>query len=247
MIETAAHGLNAGMEMERINPVALVCGAASGLGTLCAQAISRRAEGGLILVDSDEAALDFTADALTKPPERVSTLAFDPRAPEEWKRGTSFIAAHYGRLDWVLVVPPPLDARGGETGLADLDAAQLALRSLGRLQRNNVQGGAAALVLGAQAAMKAHVLQVLRAAAGEGAANKVRVNAVVVGGADAPAWRNAVAVTRFDHATLETLANSASPVARCPGYNVTGMAPFLLSDKHTLTGATLVVDDIQAL
>jgi NAD(P)-dependent dehydrogenase (short-subunit alcohol dehydrogenase family) len=234
------------MESERLNPVAMVCGAASRLGMLCAQTLSKRAEGGLILADADEGALEFTADSLTKPPERVSTLAFDPRDPAQWARSMDFIGAHYGRLDWLAICPPALDAISGGVGMADLDSATLALQSALRLQGASRSGGASTLVLDAHNAMKAAVQQTVRTAAAESAARRVRVNAIIVG-AEAPAWRSAPALTRIDRENLDALARAPGQIVRCPGYSITGMAPFMLSDKHGLSGACLVVDDVQTL
>jgi NAD(P)-dependent dehydrogenase (short-subunit alcohol dehydrogenase family) len=234
------------MSFERINPVALISGAGGGEAIACLRALAPRADGGLILADASEAGLDASADALHRPPERVSTLAFDPRAQGEWKRAIDFIAAHYGRLDWLAINTRAPLPRSGKLALADLDAALLAFRAGLRLLRENVQGGAAVFVVDARAAMKANLQQVLRVAAKEGAVARTRVNAIVCGG-DAPAWRGAPAMPHVNRAALERLAKSNAPIARCIGYDVEWLLPYALSDETPLTGAILVVDETRAL
>jgi NAD(P)-dependent dehydrogenase (short-subunit alcohol dehydrogenase family) len=228
---------------DRINPVALVCGAASELGLACARILTTRADGGLILVDHDEASLDAAADALPQPPERVSTLALPLSDRNRWARALEFISTHYGRLDWAIVAAQ--SPNRGE--LADLDAALLALRALAPLMRENSQGGAAVLVVDAHASIKASLLQLVRVAAKEGAGAGIRVNAIVHDGADAPAWRSSEPVHDLDRATCAAIRRMSPAVARTVGYGLERLLPVVLSDRTELTGAALVVDDARAL
>ena len=92
--------------MDRLNPVTLITGAASGVGAPCVREMARRSQGGLVLVDLDDASLCAVADDLEKEnvaPERVSTLAFDVADEERWMQATDFIEAQYGRLDWAVL------------------------------------------------------------------------------------------------------------------------------------------------
>lgn len=250
------------MDSNRINPVALITGAASGLGEACARDIARKAEGGLILVDADEAGLDRVADALAgDAPERVSMLTLDVADPERWARAVEFIRSQYGRLDWAVLNAGerPADA-GAETDLVDwrtmasanlLGAAQ-SLKSLLPLMTSNLQGGG--IVVSASAAAlkpesRAGLLQMMRSAASEGAPNNVRVNAVALGGADTPMWdampwfRDLVRETGGDRAALEKIATLTPPLARyAKSDDVAKLIMALLSDDGPITGATLVVD-----
>ena len=138
--------------MDRLNPVTLITGAASGVGAPCVREMARRSQGGLVLVDLDDASLCAVADDLEKEnvaPERVSTLAFDVADEERWMQATDFIEAQYGRLDWaVLYAGMPKT----KSDLLDfrrpgslLDSAARGLRALTPLIGKNRQGGAAVI------------------------------------------------------------------------------------------------------
>jgi 2-keto-3-deoxy-L-fuconate dehydrogenase len=249
------------MESNRINPVALITGAASGIGEACARDVARRSEGGLILVDSDEAGLDRVADALANDaPERVSTLAFDVTDPDRWTQAASFIRSQYGRLDWAVVnAGEKPAAAAAETDLVDwrsmasanLLGAVQTLKSLMPLMTSNVQGGA--IVVSASAAAikadsKAGLLQVMRTAASEGAPT-VRVNAIAPGGAETPNWasmpwfQELVRETGGERAALDKVATLTPPLARHEKTEkIATLIMMLLSDETPITGATLVVD-----
>ncbi len=61
-------------------PVALITGAASGIGAALTRRLGRQAEG-LILIDRNEGSLRAIADSLSAPPEKVSLFAFDVADP----------------------------------------------------------------------------------------------------------------------------------------------------------------------
>lgn len=233
------------MAMERINPVGLICGAATGAGPSCARSLARQAQGGLLLADSHEGGLQAVADSLSRAPERVSTLAFDIGNEVDWRRATDFIAAHYGRLDWAIICPRSQHIQEPD-GLIDIDTAQLAVRSAAALLRNNIQGGAIVVVVGARAAMKAQLLHFLSTADEKLTPHRIRINAIVCGD-DTPLWRSVPLLPRVDHASFDRLRRAPEPIARCPGYDVEWMLPHLLSDETLLTGAALVVDAPQTL
>lgn len=244
------------MELDRLTPVALVTGAASGFGAACASLLSRHAEGGLILVDFDEEALCKTADSLSQPPERVSTLAFDLADSSRWGDAAQFIRAQYGRLDWAVInaaatqMSAPTDLVEWRRG-AELDDAFLALRAVTPLMRSNAQGGAIVVTASAAAlnTPDAGLAQFMRVAAQEATPGVVRVNAIAPGGAGTPDWadlpwfQDLVIAHGSEGAALDSLARQAAPLARyAAAGDVARMIKLLLSDASSVTGATLVVD-----
>lgn len=257
------------MDLARINPVTLITGAASGIGAACASLLARRSEGGLILADFDEDALCKTADSLSQPPERVSTLAFDVADPDRWADAAHFIQAQYGRLDWAIVnAGVAHSSRIEETDLVDwrrvmstnLDGAFLTLRAVMPLMRENAQGGSivvtasaaalkAELGVGAYAASKAGLLQLMRVAAKEGAGDNIRVNAIAPGGVETPMWstmpwfQDLVREKGSERAAFDSIAAMATPLARyAAADDIARLIVMLLSDDSPITGATLVVD-----
>lgn len=237
------------MQTDRLSPIALVTGAGSGVAAACARTISRHAHGGLVLADHDEASLEATADALDRPPERVSTLAFDLADPDRWRQAADFIKAQYGRLDWAVIhasTPQAEDSDLVQWGPpADLDAIALALRMVMPLMRYNSQG--AAIVLIVPATVRAP--QFVRAAAKDGARDAIRVNAIATGASDAANWRDAplfqdlVLHRGSQHAALDAIAGFATPLVRYAGAgDIGGLGALLLSDVSPVSGATLVVD-----
>jgi 2-keto-3-deoxy-L-fuconate dehydrogenase len=192
------------MEADRLDAVALITGAGSGIGAAVARDIARRSEGGLILVDFDESALTAVADDLEQhkvAPERVSTLAFDVADQDRWRQAADFIRGQYGRLDWAVVnAGVAHSAPIEETDLVDwrrvmstnLDGAFLTLRTVMPLMRGNLRGGRIVVSASAAAikaergvagygASKAGLLQLMRVAAKEGAPDNIRVNAIAPG------------------------------------------------------------------
>lgn len=260
------------MELNRINPVTIITGAASGIGAACARDLAKRSHGGLLLVDLDEAGLAAVADeldALNVSPERVSTLAFDVADPDRWAQASEFISEQYGRLDWAIVNAGVAHSSTiEETDLVDwrrvmstnLDGAFLTLRTVMPLMRGNAQGGAivvsasAAAIkaepgVGAYGASKAGLLQLMRVAAKEGAPYKIRVNAIAPGGVETPMWsrmpwfNDLVQEAGSERAAFARLAQLATPLARyAEADDIARLIIMLLSDDAPITGATLVVD-----
>ncbi|HVZ99260.1 MAG TPA: SDR family oxidoreductase [Caulobacterales bacterium] len=254
---------------DRLNPVALITGAASGIGAATMHALAEKASGGLILIDVNENALSATADALVNPPERVSTLAFDVADPIRWSAAAEFIADQYGRLDWAVANAGVSHANAiTETEYHDwrrvmavnLDGVFLTLKSVMPLMRANAQGGAIVVVasaagvkaepgVAAYGASKAGVLQLMRVAAKEGASEGIRVNAVVPGGVETPMWRDVpmfqqlVRETGSERAAFDRIAQVATPLGRyADAMDVARLVDMLLTDPAPITGAALSVD-----
>lgn len=254
---------------DRLNPVALITGAASGIGQATMHALAEKATGGLILVDVNENALSAAADALANPPERVSTLAFDVADPIRWSAASEFIADQYGRLDWAVANAGISHASAiTETEFHDwrrvmsvnLDGVFLTLKAVMPLMRANAQGGSIVVVssaagvkaepgVAAYGASKAAVLQLMRVAAKEGAADRIRVNAVVPGGVETPMWREVpmfqqlVRETGSERAAFDRIAQVATPLGRyAEAMDVARMIDTLLTDPAPITGAALTID-----
>lgn len=253
----------AAMELNRINPVALVTGAHSQVGAAAARTIASRASGGLILADPSEQALAELADQLETrnlAPERVSTLAFDTTAPERWAQAASFITSQYGRLDWaVLNVAAETPTEGDlmqwpAATPAELEAAIVGLKALTPLLRANTQGGSVVITasgtsLARSGGGRPHLVQLMRAAAHERGLDRIRVNALAPGSAETPGWdalpwfQDLVVQAGGERGAFEmlskldpTLARYASPA------DVGRLLIMLLSDQSPISGATLVVD-----
>lgn len=248
-------------DADRLNPVALITGAASEIGQACARGLAGIATGGLILIDLDEAALSAAADALKNPPERVSTLAFDAADSKRWTQAAGFIADHFGRLDWAIL---NAEAAPAEASLwqrfkaPSLDNVFVALRALTPLMRANAQGGAVVVSAppgmlgssaeGAKTPPQAGLLEFMRVAAKQGAAGRIRVNAAAVGGAgtpllrEAPLFQDLVRDAGNERAAFLHIAGLSPPLARYAGGDLAGPILRLLTESAPITGATLVVD-----
>lgn len=267
-------GLKNLMEANRLDAVALITGAGSGIGAACARDIARRSEGGIILVDFDEAILAAVADDLERQnaaPERVSLLAFDAGDQDRWKQAADFIWGQYGRLDWAIIntgLARPSAIAGSDLvdwGSNDLDNALLALRMVMPLMRSNIRGGAVVVTApaatieadpgkAAYGASKGGLLQLMRLSAKEGAPDNIRVNAIASGGSETPAWsalplfQDMLREKGSEQAALDAIAKLATPLARfADAGDVARLIVMLLSDDAPITGATLVVDRSYAL
>jgi 3-oxoacyl-[acyl-carrier protein] reductase len=235
--------------MTRFSPVVLIAGAASSVGAACAQSMANEASGGLLLVDGDEAALTAAADGLKRPPERVSTLAFDIADAPRWAEAEAFVREHYGRIDWAIACV------GAEQRAAAAPGAAIGVvRALAPLMRDISMGGAVTLVFSAKAVKIDALLRLVRVTAKEGEANRVRVNALLNGAIDSPLWRRDPVFevlardTGDEVGALMRLERMSPPLAKCSEkQDLARLARLLLGDAAGVSGVTLVADSGYAL
>jgi len=236
--------------------VTLVTGAASGIGLAAATLLADTAER-LILVDRD-------ADALARValPCTVDLLPGDVADEDFWESAAPYL----GGLTHA-VVNAGVAGAGAIAGLdfaewrrilsVNLDGAFLTMRAAMR-----AIDGAGAIVavasaagikaepgIAAYAASKAGLIQLVRVAAKEGAARRLRVNAIAPAGVETPVW-DAVPMfaTRAAEigrdAAFAELAAMGTPLGRYARPEETArQVAFLLSDDAALmTGSVLVSD-----
>ena len=235
-------------------PLALVTGAASGIGLATAQLLASQGAR-LLLIDRDVAALE----AANCPGER---LPGDVTVESFW--GTA--APHLAGLDHA-VINAGVAGAGLITDLpfaewrrilsVNLDGAFLTLRACLRAMND---GGAIVLTASAAAlkaepgtaaygASKAALIHLAKVAAKEAAPRRIRVNAIAPAGVETPIWN---AVPGFPEraqaigrpAAFAELAAPSTPLGRyAQAEEVAAQIAFLLSDAAALiTGATLVSD-----
>lgn len=247
--------------------VALVTGAASGIGRATALALRDARVVGLALVDRTGPGLVSLCEEIGP---RAFPLEFDITHPESWRAAESQIATRFGRLDFAVVNAGIADSgpiaelsfEAWRKVLAvNLDGAFLTLACGMRLIKSAGRGGAVVVVssiaaqkvehgTAAYSASKAGALALARVAAKEGAADRIRVNALLPGGVETPIWRGMdffeqmIAELGSERAAFDALAAMATPLKRYATPEETaGQILFLLSDAAaTITGAAIVAD-----
>lgn len=238
------------MTLARLNPVALITGAASGIGATCARNLTRRAQGGMILVDADEDGLTATADSLRTPPERVSMLALDAGDPARWAQASDFIKAQYGRLDWAIAsAQAPGDGLVDWRHASELNALAQTARAAMTLMRANAQGGAIVLTA-PQAPLDGEdgLLNLLATLSAEAGGGGIRINAITPEGdglwrSDAPLFQDHVRETGDTTSALEAIAKLKAPLIRYTGdRDIARLVGMLLSDDSPISGATFIAD-----
>lgn len=227
-----------------LNPVVLISGAATGVGDACARALASQATGGLLLADADEAGLAAAADALENAPERVSTLAFDPRDEHRWSQACDFVQGQYGRLDWALLH-------------ADLATMLISVRALLPIMRANT-GGGVILLIGAAADITGdpdgvNLMRVMRVAAKEAARDKVRVNALALAsgtddlGRSLPAFDDLVREQGGPRQALAKLTRLSPPLARTTSDDLSAPILTLLGQAAAVSGVALLSEGFYTL
>lgn len=242
--------------------VALVTGAASGIGRATAERLEAEGIAGLVLIDRDNARLEALAA------DHTLTRAFDVADEAAWSTLESEIVTRFGRLDYAVAcagtgLPEQRIATMALEGwrgvmAANLDGSFLTLRTGFRLMR---EGGAMVLLSSATAVKaaaemapyavsKAAIAHLARVAALEGAPSQIRVNAIQPGGVETPLFRGLglfqrlVAATGSEAAAFAALGQRSVPLGRyARAAEIAGQICFLLSDDAaTMTGSVLVSD-----
>lgn len=245
--------------------VALITGAASGIGAAAAARFAADGARALVLVDRDATRLERLADQLSS----VETLLVARDVADEagWRLTEDEIRDRFGALD-VAVVNAGISDAGAIVDLdfaawrrvlsVNLDGAFLTMRCAMRLiapEGSIVVVSSASAVkaepgTAAYGASKAGLTQLMRVAAKEGAPRRVRVNAVLPGGVETPMWSgmdffaDLVRTHGSERAAFDAIAADGTPLARyATADDIAGQIAFLSSPAAaTITGASLVAD-----
>jgi NAD(P)-dependent dehydrogenase (short-subunit alcohol dehydrogenase family) len=237
---------------------ALITGAASGIGLATAQALAAAGAERLVLTDANAAALD--AVDLGCPVDRIAS---DVRDESHW----AAIAPFLDGLDHAVIAA----GVSGAGTVAEGDFAEWrrvlsinldgAFLSLSAAMRHIRDGGSIVMLasaagvkaepgIGAYAASKAGVIQLARVAAKEGAARRVRVNALAPAGVETPIWdtmpffASLVEKEGSREAAFAAMAGWGTPLGRyARPEEIAAQVLFLLSDGSAFTTGSVLVTD----
>lgn len=241
--------------------IALITGAASGIGAAVATRLAEAGAKKLILVDREEERLrDF---GFTLPCERQMMIG-DVGDPEMWAEADltglthAFVNAGIGAGGEIEALE---FAEWRRVMAVNLDGAFLTLQAAMRAIRAGGSGGAIVLTasaagvkaepgIAAYGASKAAVIHLAKIAAKEGASANIRVNAIAPGGVETPIWselpffQELVEKKGSEEAAYKAMAAMATPLGRyAQPQEIAAQVAFLLSDEAAyITGACLVSD-----
>jgi NAD(P)-dependent dehydrogenase (short-subunit alcohol dehydrogenase family) len=245
--------------------VALVTGAASGIGAAAARRLAR--DGAKVLLTDRDLAGEDIAASIAAQGGQVAFRLHDVTSQSDWAAAVEHAVQDFGRLD---ILVNNAGIAGGRHELMDhsydewrqilsvnLDGVFLGLRHAGpRIAASNAGGGGGSVInissiLGkvgmsgaaAYCASKGGVTLLTKAAALEWAPLGIRVNSVHPGFIDTPLVSNALAA-RDDGNEMRVALMGAHPIGRFGLPREIGdVIAFLASDEASfITGAELVVD-----
>ena len=246
----------------KADQVALVTGAASGIGEATVAHLAQAGVGRFVLVDRDADGLVRVEAALEA---EVLSRVHDVADEAEWAATETVVRERFGQLDFAVVNAGV--ASGGpivELDFAEwrrvltvnLDGAFLTLRAAMRLMPSGGSIVAVSSAAGIKAepgvaaygASKAGLIQLAKVAAKEGAPAGIRVNAILPGGVETPVWRGVpffqamTAEHGSERAAFDALAKLATPLGRyATAPEIAELIGMLLA-AHGMTGSALVVD-----
>lgn len=251
---------------EGSDAVALVTGAASGIGAATARRLHDAGLRRFVLVDRDADGLHGCAAALTA--SDVVLGAQDVANEAAWLETVESMS-RFGRLDFVVASAGVADAAPiAEMDFAlwrrvlstNLDGVFLTLKHGMSLMKRAGRGGSIVVVssvsaiksevtIGAYGASKAAVAQLTKVAAKEGAPDGIRVNAILPGGVETPIWRSVpyfrqrVEELGSEQAALAEMGRQMPLGRYATADEIAGQIVYLLAGAGgPITGAHIVVD-----
>jgi len=247
--------------------IALVTGAASGIGAATARRLAAGGVAGLALMDRNPEGLAEISNQISAGGINVLTIAQDVGDPKAWPDAEGLIKRSFGRLD-LAVANAGTGAHGqlAELGFEDwrrvlstnLDGVFLTVSTAMRLMAEaggaivvnaSVMASKAEIGAGAYAVSKAGAAHLGKVAADEGAPSRIRVNAGLPGGVEAPIWRevpmfNDIVAAQGSEAAAFATMGGFNPLGRyAKPEEIADVIAFLLSDAcGFVTGSSLVCD-----
>ena len=246
--------------MEFSGKVALITGAAMGIGAADAELLAERGAR-LALLDRDGAQLEELAARLRAAGIEVEQIVGDLRALQVLEHSVEQAVGRFGRLD-VLSNNAGVQRYGTLETTSDAiwdEVYDINLKSVFRLSRlavphlrktrgaivnmASVQGLASQANVVAYSSAKHALIGLTRAAAVDYAGEGIRVNAVAPGSVDTPMMTSALSLAE-DPAALRAEVEKMHPLRRmAQAREIAEVVAFLASDRASfVTGAVYVVD-----